>query len=746
MQQDRHQLSEQEKKQVLELIKQGETIPKNLLYKMVADDEDVFLLWNGRAEEVTNIALPFHSIEQIDEPRKERITGKFAFPADARGRQKSGWTNKLIWGDNKLILSSLVNGPMRKEIEDQGGLKLIYIDPPFAIGANFSFTIDIGDEKVVKQQSALEEIAYNDTWLRGPSSYLSMMYERLRLMHQLLADDGRIYVHCDYRMNSFLRLILDDIYGSGEGGSPGFRNEIVWYFGERQLPTATKYNVKHESIFYYTKSIDSIFKMTFKEHSERYINNFFKYGYCSECDAEQSWHNDKCDECEQELGGICPRCGQKLRRFRKRDRSNTYPNARQYLDESSGVAMDTVWDDISPTHSSKNKKEGVGYATQKPEALLERIINASSKEGDLVADFFCGSGTTGAVAEKLGRKWIMADLGRFAIHTARKRMIGIQRESKKEDKPYRAFEILNLGKYERRHFFEVNTELPEEQQKEQQQQKHQQYIEMILQAYRSQPADDYRNFHGKRGDRLIHIGPIDFPVTKALIEDILKECQEKTITKVDVLGFDFEMGLKPYITEELKQQGVDLRLKNIPREVFDKQAVEKGQVKFYNVPYLEAKVVAVDDRKTSVNLTDFVTNYTQDDIEDLEKSLRKGGSKVAIESGQIVKIEKDEGGIVRREVLTKKWSDWIDYWAVDFNYESKKEIVRVGTNGDYKEAWTGNYIFENEWQSFRTNRNRSLDLVSVEHKYEKPGTYKIAVRVVDIVGQDTLKVVKVKID
>jgi len=189
---------------------------------------------------------------------------------------------------------------------------------------------------------------------------------------------------------------------------------------------------------------------------------------------------------------------------------------------------------------------------------------------------------------------------------------------------------------------------------------------------------------------------------------------------------------------------VNLRLKYIPREVFDKQAVEKGQVRFYDIPYLEVKPI-IKGKSVSIKLVDFVTNYTQDDLKELEKSLRKGGSKVAIENGQIIKIEKDKSGILKQTVLTKKWSDWIDYWAVDFDYQSKKEIIRIGKNGDSKEAWTGNYIFENEWQSFRTKQKRSLDFQSIQHKYSKPGKYKIAVRVVDILGQDTLQVVAINI-
>ena len=201
-------MTDQDKNTIIDLIKNGQKLPKEYIYKLFADEEDVFLFWNGRKEDVTNIALPFHSIEHIDTPRQEKNAPQTSmFETDFRGRQLKGWTNKLIWGDNKLILSSLANGAMRDEIEKQGGLKLIYIDPPFAVGADFGFNIEIGGETAEKKQSVIEEIAYRDTWGKGISSYLSMMYERLKLMHSLLAEDGSIYVHCDWRMDSYLKII-----------------------------------------------------------------------------------------------------------------------------------------------------------------------------------------------------------------------------------------------------------------------------------------------------------------------------------------------------------------------------------------------------------------------------------------------------------------------------------------------------------------------------------------------------------
>ena len=175
--------------------------------------------------------------------------------------------------------------------------------------------------------------------------------------------------------------------------------------------------------------------------------------------------------------------------------------------------------------------------TQKPEKLLERIIKASSNEGDLVADFFCGSGTTAAVAEKLGRKWIVSDLGKFAIHTTRKRLIDVQRELKAAGKGYRAFEVLNLGKYERQHYIGVNPNLREAEQQEQLAEKEAAFVDLILRAYRAERTDGFATFHGKKAGRLVAVGPVNLPVTRLFVEEVILECRQKHITRVDILGF-----------------------------------------------------------------------------------------------------------------------------------------------------------------------------------------------------------------
>jgi len=722
-------LSESEKNEIIELIKQGKPLPKEYIYKLYADDEDVFLFWNGRSETVTNAVLPFHSIEHIDEPRKE-VEPQQATLFDTTGRQLKGWTNKLIWGDNKLILSSLVNGPMREEIEKQGGLKLIYIDPPFAVGADFSYNITVNGEDVTKQQSIIEEIAYRDTWGRGISSYLSMMYERLKLMHQLLAEDGSIYVHCDWRLIPYIRIIMDDIFSKDN-----FLNELIWCYKERErkLPF---YNPKHDDIVFYSKEINN---------SNRPFNwEAISSEYSKVTRAKFKYDDNDGKGPYQIRGRNLQGSPIKAADGLSKEHEKKYPGLtyRDYLFEREGVAP-RDWFEIGIINKASDER--LYYPTQKPEALLERIIKASSNEGDLVADFFCGSGTTAAVAEKLGRKWIACDLGRFAIHTTRKRLIQVQRELKRAGKPYRAFEVLNLGKYERQFFMGMydGHSVGADGYSPLWDAKYEKYVNLILEGYSARRVEGHKYLHGKKAGRFVHVGPLSVPVTKTLVEDVFEECRQNLITQVDVLGFEFEMGLVPYIKEELRQQGVDIRLRYIPREVFDKRAVARGQVKFYDVAYLQVKP-HIQGKIAKIELTNFTTYYTQDDLEELEKTLRRGSSKIVIENGQITKLTKNKNGIMQREVLTKNWVDWIDYWSVDFDYESKKEIITIEEEGRSKQLWTGNYIFENIWQSFRTKRNPEIELITAPHTYERAGKYKIMVKVVDILGVDTSHVVEVE--
>ncbi len=703
-------LTNSEKRDIIKYLEAGKPLPDKYRFLLFDTDREVELLWNGKTDEVENMVLPFQVIEHIDEPRSEYKITTQATLFDTSGRQIKGWSNKLIWGDNKLILSSLKNGPLRKQIEAEGGLKLVYIDPPFDVGGDFSMNIEIGEENFTKKPSVIEEIAFRDTWGKGMDSFSAMIYERLKLIYGLLADNGSIYVHCDWRVSSYMRLVLDEIFGKDN-----FQREIIWSFDTKSgyKTLAENWIRSHDTILYYAKNTNNkIFNKQFESYEKKYLERF-----------------KKIDED-----------GRKYRD----DRGS---GVKQYLDELKGVPVADVWRDVKSFQQAATSGEYINYPTQKPEKLIVRIIEASSNKGDLVADFFCGSGTTLSVAEKLNRKWIGTDLGRFSIHTTRKRMIGVQRELKKEGKDFRAFEILNIGKYEREKFLNVNENLREEEKRIQRENKEKEFVKLILSAYKAEPIDSFNSFVGKKRDRLIAVGSIDTPVTNGLIEKIVSECQEKRITKVDVLGFDYEMGID---FEASKKLGIDIQFKVIPREVFDKQAIEKGQVKFYDVAYIEVKPIIRgrgNIKEIAIELTDFSVFYNQDNTGEIEEKLQSGGNKIIIENGQVIKISKDKNtDIIEREILTKKWTDWIDYWSVDFDFESKKEIIRVidEKTGEEKEEWTGNYIFENEWQSFRTKKDRSLELTSA-YKDAPKGKMKIAIKVIDIFGNDTTKVIEINV-
>ena len=689
-------LTEQERQEILRFIEADKPLPDKYRFLLFEDKREVELVWNGKTNEVCSIVLPFQTIEQVDEPRAESNQQLDLF--DARGRQLKGWTNKLIWGDNKLVLASLKNGPMRAEIEAQGGLKLIYIDPPFDVGADFSMDIEIGEETFTKDANILEEIAYRDTWGKGADSFLAMINERLVLMRDLLAEDGSIYVHCDWRLTAHLRLALDEVFAPDN-----FQREIIWRIGwlSGYKTKAKNWIRNHDTILFYTKDKH---RFTFNKKYIPYADDY-------------------------------------VRRDGKKP-------------EGSGYPIEDTWncsnlDPLDSIQIMSFSTEKTGYATQKNENLLERVIKASSNEGDLVADFFCGSGTTAAVAEKLGRKWIATDLGKFAIHTTRKRMIGVQRQIKADGKDYRAFEILNLGKYERQHYIGVNPNLREAEQQKQLVEKEKTFIDLILRAYAAERTDGFTCFHGKKAGRLVAIGPVNLPVTRLFVEEIIFECRKHQITRVDVLGFEFEMGLFPTVLDEAKSKGIDLAPKFIPAEVFDKRAVAQEQVVFHDVAFIEVKPHVTAGKKSkpatvAVELTDFSVFYSQDSISHAEQTLKNKSRRIVVERGQVVKVSKDANGIVSREVLTKHWTDWIDYWSVDFDFESKREIIRVqdSDTGEWEEQWTGDYVFENEWQSFRTKKDRALELTSVAHECP-PGRRKLAIKVVDIFGNDTMTIVEV---
>ncbi len=469
-----YDLSDAEKRDLIQLIQQGKTLPEQYRFILFEDKREVELVWNGKTREVCTTVLPFQILEHVDEPRQEAPESPQGSLFDFRGRQMKGWTNKLIWGDNKLILSSLKSGALRRQIEDAGGLKLIYIDPPFDVGADFSMDIEIGGETFHKEPNLLEQIAYRDTWGRGADSFITMIYERLILMRDLLAADGSIYVHCDWRLNSYLRATICEVFGD-----ESYRNEIVWRRATGASNTkGRQYPRDTDAIIWASKTDKYTYTRQFSEYSEQTLVNYR--------------YDDNDGRGPYRLRDVRDYSPASIAQFEKEGRvvrgKDGALNLKQYLADKPGVTVGCCWTDIKDI--SGHNEENVGYVTQKPEALLERIVKASSNEGDLVADFFCGSGTTAAVAEKLGRKWIATDLGKFGIHTTRKRLIQAQRELKESGKPFRAFEVLNLGRYERQAYLNVGGRLSGKQREEALAQKEREFRELILRAYKAQPLED----------------------------------------------------------------------------------------------------------------------------------------------------------------------------------------------------------------------------------------------------------------
>ncbi len=612
------------------------------------------LVWEGKYDEYGNrrpvslpsSPLPLQRIETIDEPRdREKALQLTMFDEAAFNRKahRDDFRNLLIWGDNKLSMASLLE-------QFRGKIDLIYIDPPFDVGADFTMQVQLGEEGefLQKEQSIMEAVAYRDTWGKGTDSYLHMMYERLTLMRDLLSETGSIYVHCDWRINSLLRSVLDDVFAKDL-----FLNEIVWAYFAFKRKTARKFPQKHETILSYRKDSNSfIWNTQYKPHRPEYLKR---------------WKQDKTG------------------RYYRDDVNPTKGGTRIiYLDEVEGDIVDSVWDDIPPVNPVA--EERTDFSTQKPEALLERIIKASSSEGDLVADFFCGSGTTLAVAEKLGRRWIGVDLGRYAIHVSRKRLIQIQRKLHSGDKPYRSFDVYNLGRYERQWW-----------QLERLKGADVEHRRIVLKFYKAAPLDNPPNplLHGKKAGAYVHVDQIDSIFSESELRATAEAARSSGGRELHCLAWEFEMELALKKQAIEAETGLTIRLKYIPREIMEPNRTE---CQFFEAGYLEAKTVRKGN-KVDVELVHFTP--------------------------ALAEAPEAEMATLRERAIKSPF-DFIDFWAVDFEWRDGKP-------------------FEHHWQDFRTRKERSLKTRSdLGWEYKEKGKHQICVKVIDVFGVDTTTVIKLE--
>jgi adenine-specific DNA-methyltransferase len=510
---------------------------------------------------------------------------------------EAAWRNKLIRGDNLLVMQSLLP-------EYAGKIDLVYIDPPFATGEDFSIA---------------QQLAYRDTW--KPGSYLAMIAERLRLIRELLSPKGSLFLHCDWHVGHLLRTIGDEVFGA-----ENFLNEIVWYYYNKFQGNVKRFACNHDVVFWYRKSAAYQFKPQLEKRAEGKVKQLVRL-----------WDKEK--------GSIV---------------NAKNADGRVMYRETEERTVDDVWR-ISMLQPA-DRTENCGFPTQKPEALLRRIVQSASSEGDLVADFFCGSGTLPAVAEKLNRRWIGCDLGRWGIHTTRKRLLGIH--------PCAPFEILNLGHYERQYWHGIA--FPQGQRD---------YVAFMLDLYGAQPAAGLTAIHGKKAGALVHVGAVNQQTATEEMLAAVDECAQLQKGELHVLGWHWETMHCDGMVEFARQKGVKLRLLQIPQEVMEPQAAENGGVRFSPLACLDAAIRQAGDLTAQVELTNFAIPHA--DPADVRST----------------------------------WSDYIDYWAVD--WDSRSDAFTQG------------------WAAYRTRKGRELSLVSGTHTYEDAGRRRILVRVIDIFGNDT---------
>jgi DNA modification methylase len=514
------------------------------------------------------------------------------------------WRNTLIWGDNLLVMGSLLK-------EFAGKIDLIYIDPPFATGADFSFA------------AGHQQVAYRDSWNVGTGGYLAMMAERLRLIKDLLSPAGTLFLHCDWHVSHLLRAIGDEVFGP-----ENFLNEIVWYYYNKFQGNVKRFASNHDVVLWYRKGVSYQFHPQTEKRSEGNVKQLVR-----------SW--DKKKAAIVNAKGV---------------------DGKVMYRETGERTVDDVWriSMLQPADLTEN----CGFPTQKPEALLQRILQAASSPGDLVADFFCGSGTMLSVAEKLNRRWIGCDLGRWGIHTTRKRLLSIHE--------YRPFSLLNLGKHEREYWQRANFALPCE------------YVGFMRKLYAAQ---------GKKNNAVVHVGAVDAPITTADINAAVDECAALKHRELHMLGWDWNTERCDLMIEAATQRGINLLLLRIPQEVMEPQAVARGDVRFCPLAYLEAEIEQPAPLTARVILKGFV-------ISNPERIPQEVRSKA------------------------EKWSDYIDYWDIDWDAQSE--------------------TFNPGWAAYRTRKDRELPLVSGSHAYENAGRHSILVRVIDIFGNDTTQALEVE--
>lgn len=598
------------------------------------------------------------------------------------------WMNRLVYGDNLLTMQALLAGDPQTGLPSlRGKVDLIYIDPPFDSKANYRTPITLPNASFSQRPTVIEQFAYADTWEEGTISYLKMIYPRLMLMKEMLSEKGSIYVHIDWHIGAYVKVVLDEIFGK-----ENFRNEIIWKRGTVKGAKAVgnQFARNHDMILYYSKGNDYVYHTQYLPYSKEYI----KQRYTKDDNDGRGPYTDQ---------AIGTRSEDSLIEMEKDNRifitSTGKRRVKYYLSEAKGIAMDDSWNDISEVNSMA--KENVGYATQKPEALLERIIKASSNEGDLVCDFFGGSGTTAAVAEKLGRRWITCDIGKPASLVMRKRFI---------DQEVNPFLYQSIGDYQKEAFHN-NKKL----------RRVGDLSQVVLGLFGALPFSPEqvsdRNFGYVKGTR--NLVMVDSPNRLTTAATVRRAVEAKASLlggdwdKVIVLGWNFAFDISQAI-EKYKNSNVEVLV--IPPDLLDKlskkgfkKLIADKTVRFSSLQYLVVNPVEVT-----------VSGNGEDEL-DISLS-----NYVLLSPDNIPLDDKDKENL--QKVMEQDPLSLIEYWSIDPDYD-----------GD---------TFRSTWQDYRENVDNDSDplhcvystRIAMPHKDER----KVCVKAVDVFGFESQVILDVK--
>jgi len=581
--------------------------------------------------------------------------------------------NRLIWGDNLLAMQALLAQGY------EGKINLIYIDPPFDSKADYSHKMTIEGNEFTKEPSVIERLAYKDTWAGGTDSYLDMLYPRLQLMKRLLSDDGSIYVHSDWHMSHYVKIMMDEIFGKDN-----FVNEIIWCYEDIGSKEVKYFKRKHDILLFYEKGgkeryYESIRKGLSESTIKRYGNYFNKEGKIT-----YRWLKDNNPGVFAKLKGIPENLDE------------------AWLDKNKGQPLADWWIGISPLKS--HFVESVGFDTQKPKALIKNIIFSSCPESGLIADFFTGSGTTLTVAEELDRCWIGCELGKVGIQVTRARLVEMVANP---------FLIENIGNYQREMIYLTGGRIWEMQ-------------HLILKLYGATPRDKTSGLGIRKVetiDELVYVGYPDRPVTAKKAEELAIQAQNldgRGYKRLVILGWDYEYNYSQALESRLNalkdKIKVEIKSRDIPPDIYDYLKKAKSEedidaladkVKFYERPYLrlnKAEIKQLTNGKIQVTLS--IARYVLIDISVSPMSKKGQSDRTAL-----MKLAKDNFAVL------------IDYWSIDWDYDG--------------------FTFKSQWQAFRGNSRKAKTVpITATETLEKKQNRTIAVRVVDIFGNDAGATIK----